>query len=84
MNLSLKSDVINLGEIVVTALGIKKEERALGYATQQVNGEDLTQAKEINIINSLSGKVAGVSINQAGTGAGGTSKIVIRGYASIG
>ena len=84
VNLSMVPDIISLGEIVVTALGIKKEERALGYATQQVKGEDLTQAKEINVINSLSGKVAGVSINQAGTGPGGTSKIVIRGYSSIG
>ena len=83
VNLALVPDVISLGEIVVTALGIKKEERALGYATQQVQGEDLTQAKEINVINSLSGKVAGLSINQAGTGAGGTSKIVIRGYSSL-
>ncbi len=83
VNLSMVPDIISLGEIVVTALGIKKEERALGYASQQVKGEDLTQAKEINVINSLSGKVAGVSINQAGTGPGGTSKIVIRGYSSI-
>lgn len=72
-----------LAEVVVTALGIKKEKKAIGYAAQAVIGDDLVMAGENNLINTLSGRIAGVQINQGGTGAGGTAKVVIRGYASI-
>ncbi|MBV6646629.1 MAG: SusC/RagA family TonB-linked outer membrane protein [Cyclobacteriaceae bacterium] len=82
-DIGLATEIVGLETIIVTALGIKKEERAIGYASQQVKGDQLSEVKEINVINSLSGKVAGVSINQAGTGPGGTSKVVIRGFSSV-
>ncbi len=72
-----------LEEVVVTALALEKDKRSLGYATQSVDGDELTQAREVNVVNSLAGRVAGAQINQSGTGAGGTSKVVIRGYSSI-
>jgi TonB-linked SusC/RagA family outer membrane protein len=72
-----------LSEVVVTAVGITRAKRALGYATTTVKGEELTKARETNIVNSLAGKVAGVRItSQSGT-VGGSSKIVIRGVTSI-
>lgn len=83
IDIRLQESVETLGEVVVTALGIERETKTLGYATQTVEGEQLTQAREANVINSLSGRVAGVQINQSGTGVGGTSKVVIRGYSSI-
>ena len=83
IDVRLQEAVETLNEVVVTALGIERETKTLGYATQSVEGEQLTQAREANVINSLSGRVAGVQINQSGTGVGGTSKVVIRGYSSI-
>ena len=73
---------VTLSEAVVTALGVEREKKALGYATQQVDGEELTKVKDANFINSLSGKVAGVDIKR-GTNLGGSSNVIIRGYASI-
>lgn len=72
-----------LDEVVVTALGIKREKKALGYAVQEVKGDALVEAREPNVINSLSGKVAGVNIARSSNGPGGSSKIVIRGYSSL-
>ncbi|WP_298780630.1 SusC/RagA family TonB-linked outer membrane protein [uncultured Polaribacter sp.] len=72
-----------LDEIIVTALGIKREEKALGYATQQVSSEKLTTVRDANIVNSLSGKVAGVSITNSSGAVGAESRIVIRGISSI-
>ena len=79
----LRPDVTELTEVVVTALGIEKDKKALGYSSQQVGGEDLSEAREANFINSLSGKVSGVQITNSGTGPGGSSKVTIRGLASI-
>lgn len=79
----LQESVEQLDEIVVTALGIEKERKTLGYSSQSVSGQELVTARESNVINSLSGRVTGVQINQAGTGPGGTSKVVIRGYSSL-
>ena len=72
-----------LNEVVVTALGIKREQKALSYNVQQVSGESLGTNKDANFINSLSGKVAGVNINASSSGAGGASKVVMRGTRSI-
>ncbi len=72
-----------LSEVVVTALGIKREEKALSYNVQQVKGEDLLTNKDANFINSLNGKVAGVNINASSSGVGGASKVVMRGMRSI-
>ena len=84
LNASLVSQSKDLNEVVVTALGIKKEKKALGYALTEVKGEELTQARSVNIANSLVGKVAGLNITSTATGPGGSSRITIRGNASIG
>jgi TonB-linked SusC/RagA family outer membrane protein len=72
-----------IGEIVVTALGIKRAQKALSYNVQQIGGDDLTLNKDANFINSLNGKVAGVTINASSSGVGGASKVVMRGSKSI-
>ncbi len=77
------SGVGELGEVVVTALGIKKEAKSLSYNVQQVGGDALMQVQDANFVNSLAGKVAGVTINASATGAGGSSRVVMRGAKSI-
>ncbi|WP_057935741.1 SusC/RagA family TonB-linked outer membrane protein [Algoriphagus resistens] len=84
INIALTEDVSQLGEVVVTALGITRDERSIGYATQEVTGENLTYTKEQNVLGSLSGKVAGVQVTgSSGASMGGTQKIKIRGVNSI-
>ena len=72
-----------LNEVVVTALGIKREKKALGYAMQEVNTSSLTENKSSSVANMLQGKVAGVQISQSGTGLGGSTRIVMRGLNSL-
>ncbi|RXG22693.1 SusC/RagA family TonB-linked outer membrane protein [Leeuwenhoekiella aequorea] len=72
-----------LEEVVVTALGITREKKSLGYATQEVSSEELTETRNSNALNALSGKVAGVQISNASGNLGGSSRIVIRGIGSI-
>jgi TonB-linked SusC/RagA family outer membrane protein len=72
-----------LNEVVVTALGIKKESKALSYNVQQVSSNDITGVKDANFMNALSGKVAGVEINSSASGIGGGVKVVMRGVQSI-
>ncbi len=79
----LEPDVTELNEVVVTAFGIEKEEKALGYSTQQVGADEFTRVRETNVVNSLSGKVAGVSVTRSSTGLGGSSKVIIRGNSSL-
>ena len=83
INITLKEDAQVLDEVVVTALGIKRSEKALSYNVQQVNADAVTTNKDPNFINSLSGKVAGVNINASSSGVGGVSKVVMRGTKSI-
>ena len=83
LNIKLTSDIKSIGEVVVTALGIKREAKSLGYATSQVNSDELTVNRTPNLMNALTGKIAGVSISALGTGPAGTSKIRIRGQSSI-
>jgi TonB-linked SusC/RagA family outer membrane protein len=83
LNIVLEEDIKVLGEIVVTALGIKRAQKALSYNVQTVGQEELTKAKDVNFINALSGKIAGVTINASSSGAGGASKVVMRGVKSI-
>ncbi|WP_237275285.1 SusC/RagA family TonB-linked outer membrane protein [Tenacibaculum ovolyticum] len=71
-----------LKEVVVTALGIKKERKSLTYSAQDVKGDDLTRVKQTNPINSLSGKSAGLTITRSSSGAGGAAKVVLRGNSS--
>ncbi|MDL2214929.1 SusC/RagA family TonB-linked outer membrane protein [Dysgonomonas sp. OttesenSCG-928-M03] len=72
-----------LDEVVVTALGIKRDKKSLGYALSEVKGDQLTENRDANIANSLSGKVAGLQIKPSASGAGGSSRIVLRGANSI-
>ena len=72
-----------LTEVVVTALGIKKERKALGYSVTEVKGSDLTQARETNVANSLIGRVAGVNVNSVAGGPGASTSVIIRGISSL-
>lgn len=84
LNVSLTKSDKTINEVVVTALGIKREKKALGYAVQEVKGAELTQTNENNILNSLSGRAAGVQINNNGGAVGSSTSIVLRGYNSFG
>ncbi len=83
INIHVAGSAQNLREVVVTALGIKKQSRGLGYAATSVNPDEVSVNRTPNVMNALQGKVAGVNISSLGTGPGGTSKIRIRGQASI-
>lgn len=83
LTISLKPDERQLAEVVVTALGIRRSEKALSYNVQQVNSEQLTTVKSANFMNSLAGKVAGVNINASSAGVGGATRVVMRGPKSI-
>lgn len=83
LNVTLEEEGTAIDEVVVTALGIKRQARSLGYSTTKVGGEDFQLARDPNIGNALSGKIAGVSVAGNGTGSMGTSRVVIRGNASI-
>lgn len=82
-NVKLVEDTQRIDEVVVTALGIRRQSRSLGYSTTQVQGEDFTLARDPNLGNALSGKVAGVSVAGNATGSGGSSRVIIRGNASL-
>ena len=83
VNVTLEEDANQLGEVVVTALGIKREKKSLGYAVQEVKGESLVEAKEPNLVNALSGKVAGLQISRSSNGPGASSRITLRGNNSL-
>lgn len=83
VNVTMLEDNSQLSEVVVTALGIQRKESSLTYATQRVKAEDLMKVQEQNVANSLEGKVAGITVTPSAGGAGGASKIVLRGNKSI-
>lgn len=83
IDVTLKYDVKLMDDVVVTALGIKRETKSLGYGVQEIKGNALTEARESNVLNSLSGRLAGVNISQSGNGPMGSSSIIIRGNNSI-
>lgn len=83
VNVVLREDTRVLEDVVVTALGIKRAQKALSYNVQQVKSDQLIGIKDPNFINSLNGKVAGVTINSSSSGVGGASKVVMRGVKSI-
>ncbi len=83
VNVVLEEDSQVLNEVVVTALGIKKEAKALTYNVQEVGADEITGVKDANFVNSLAGKVAGVNINASSSGIGGGAKVVMRGSKSI-
>lgn len=79
----LKESSEELGEIVITALGLKRETKELGYVVQSINAKEVADVKAVNFLDNLAGKLAGVTITQGATGVGSTSKITIRGEASF-
>ncbi len=83
LDVTMQEDTKALGEVVVTALGIKKEKKALTYAVTEVSGQQFTQAREVNLGNALSGRVAGVNATSTATGPAGSSRVVIRGNGSL-
>jgi len=83
IDITLTMVTTELEGVVVTALGIKKEKKALGYSFSDVKGEELTTNRDVNFINSISNKVAGVNISQTAGGAGTSSRIIIRGVKSL-
>ncbi|MEX1240321.1 MAG: SusC/RagA family TonB-linked outer membrane protein [Cyclobacteriaceae bacterium] len=83
VNVTMKADAKALQEVVVTALGIERDKRSLGYAVQDISGEDIQKSAEPNLINSLAGKSAGVYVNSSNGNVGASSRIVIRGNTSL-
>ncbi|WP_300699679.1 TonB-dependent receptor [Bacteroides sp.] len=82
LNIQMKEEALTLETVVVTAMGIQKKASSLTYSTQQIAGEELTRAKDPNMINALAGKTAGVQINKSAAGLGGSAKVSIRGSRS--
>ncbi|WP_256007116.1 SusC/RagA family TonB-linked outer membrane protein [Pedobacter deserti] len=83
INVTLQEDNTQLSEVVVTALGIRRERKSLGYAVQEVKGETLVEAREPNLVNALSGKVAGLQVTRSSNGPMGSSRITLRGNNSL-
>jgi TonB-linked SusC/RagA family outer membrane protein len=83
INVTLQSDEIGLEEVVVTALGIKREEKSLGYSVSSIKGDDLSKSNDPNMMNTLAGKVPGLVISQGAGGISGSSRVLIRGNTTI-
>jgi TonB-dependent SusC/RagA subfamily outer membrane receptor len=83
LDVVLAEDVTQLGEVVVTALGIEKDIKTLGYATTELSGSKFTDSREINLGNALTGQIAGVNVSGLGTGPTGSSRVTIRGNSSL-
>lgn len=83
ISITLSQNITVMSDVVVTALGIKREKKSLGYAVQEIKGESLVSAREPNIVNSLTGKVAGLQVTRSSNGPAGSSKITLRGNNSL-
>ena len=83
LNVTMSENTEVLSEVVVTAMGIKRDRKALGYEVGEVNGEELTKAKEVNVANSLAGRVAGLVVQETAGGASGSTRVVLRGATEI-
>ncbi|WP_026707692.1 SusC/RagA family TonB-linked outer membrane protein [Flavobacterium frigidarium] len=83
LNIILQDDSVALGEVVVTALGIKRDKRALGYASQELKSDDINKVNSTNFVSNLSGKISGVQISGSGNGITSSSRITIRGDKSL-
>lgn len=81
--IQLTASTSELDEVVVTALGIKREKKKLGYASQEIKGESLTVARESNVVSQLAGKIAGVTVVGGNSGIGGSARVTIRGERSV-
>jgi TonB-linked SusC/RagA family outer membrane protein len=84
INIRLEEEAIGLDEVVVTALGIRRDKKTLTYASQQVTGEELMKARGTNFMDAMSGKAAGLEIKKSASGAGGSTRVVLRGFKSLG
>lgn len=84
IDMAMEEALESLNEVVVTALGIKRQKKELGYAVQEVQGEDLNRVITTNVASTLSGKVSGVDVSMPSTGIGGSTRVIIRGISSIG
>lgn len=82
LEIFLRESAIELDHVIVTALGLEKDEATLAYSTQKIKGEELSRVKEINLITALAGKAAGVQVNKNSSGMGGSAKISLRGIRS--
>ena len=83
IDIVMEPDILGLDEVVVTALGITREKKALGYAVQDISGDELAKAKETNLVNSLQGRLAGVQITNSDGGVASGSRIIVRGLSSL-
>lgn len=83
INVVMVSEAIGVDEVIVTALGISREKKALGYAVQDVKGDEITKAKETNVVNTLQGKISGAQITNTSGAVGASSRIVLRGVSSL-
>ncbi len=83
INITLVEDILALDEVVVTALGIKREEKTLTYSNQTVDADELVKTRDVNFMSSLSGKAAGIEIKKSSSGAGGSTRVVLRGSKSL-
>jgi TonB-linked SusC/RagA family outer membrane protein len=83
INVALVEDANQLDEVVVTALGIKRERKSLGYSVQELKGSSIVDSREPNMVNALSGKITGLQVIKSSNGPAGSSKIVLRGYSSL-
>ena len=83
MKITLKSDSEMLDEVIVTAMGIKRSEKALGYSATSVNGEKLSASRTSDVMSSLAGKVAGVQISATSSDPGASNSVIIRGVSSL-
>ncbi len=83
INVPLTPDIKKLQEVVVTALGIKRDKKALTYSSQQISEDEISRGHNLNFVNSLSGKAAGIDIRKSNAGAGGSTKVILRGTKSF-
>lgn len=84
INVALAEEVFEIEGVIVTALGISRERRALSYSVQGVSGDDISEVKDMNLVNNLAGKIAGVQVTNSSGGIGSSSRITIRGNSSFG
>ena len=83
LNVAMQADVTQMEEVVVTALGIKRSEKSLGYASSTVSADEFSKKNQTDAMNALQGKIAGVQISSAGGGPGASTRVIIRGYSSL-
>ncbi|MGL5683085.1 MAG: SusC/RagA family TonB-linked outer membrane protein [Marinifilaceae bacterium] len=83
LNITLREDIVQMDEVVVTALGMSRQEKALGYSISKIDGDEITSTVSSNWLNSLNGKVAGLNLDQASTGPGGSIRVTLRGEGSL-